>query len=109
VALFGSVHCKPQRLAKFNNLKHFRHGIHFEKPVGVKITTSHKDLLLLLGIVVAIIIAITSWHHSSTLFTTRFTPTIEPQIHATSLAGKSGYALMALARSWWGGIYSYSR
>ena len=58
-------------------------GICFGDGQSVKMTTSHKDLLLILGIVVAIIISITTWLHDANPKSSQITPPLSPKINSS--------------------------
>jgi hypothetical protein len=71
-------------------------GIRFGSGPGVKLTASHKDLLLILGIVVAIIISITTWLHDGDSKSSRIAPPLSPKINSSQIVKKLGQAVFKL-------------
>ena len=70
-------------------------GICFGDGQSVKMTASHKDLLLILGIVVAIIISITTWLHDANPKSSQITPPLSPKVNSTPIK-KTGQAFFKL-------------
>lgn len=70
-------------------------GICFGDGQSVKLTASHRDLLLILGIVVAIIISITTWLHDTNQKSSQITPPLSPKVNSTPVK-KIGQAVFKL-------------
>jgi Na+/proline symporter len=63
-------------------------------------TASNRDLLLILGIVVAIIISIATWYHStSSQATLQIKAPISPKKNTSQVIKKLGQAFINLTRS----------
>ena len=67
----------------------------FWRWAGMKLTASHKDLLLILGVVVAIIISITIWLHDANPKSSQITPPLSPKINSSPVK-KIGQAVFKL-------------
>jgi hypothetical protein len=65
----------------------------------VKLTTSHKDLLLLLGIIVAIIISLTTWFHNTSSQAIKIAPSLSPKNQTSQVVKKLGRAVIQLTMS----------
>jgi hypothetical protein len=74
----------------------YTRGIQFGNGIGVKLTTSHRDLLLILGIVVAIIISVTTWLRDSDSKSSRITPPPSPKANSSQVIKKLGQAVFKL-------------
>jgi len=72
-------------------------GIFFGDDHHVKLKTSHRDLLLLLGILVAVIISITTWLHDPEPQASQTAPPLSPKVNTSQVAKKLGQAVLKLA------------
>jgi len=62
----------------------------------VKLKTTHRDLLLILGIVVAVIISISTWLHNPHAQVFQITPSLAPKIDTSQVVKKLGQAVLKL-------------
>jgi hypothetical protein len=62
----------------------------------VKLKASHRDLLLLLGILVAVIISITTWLHDPEPQASQITPPLSPKVNTSQVVKKLGKAVLKL-------------
>jgi len=66
----------------------YTRGIRFGRGPDVKLTASHRDFLLILGIVVAIIISVTTWLHDGDSKSSRITPPLSPKGNSSQVVKK---------------------
>ena len=74
----------------------YTRGIRFGSGPAVKLTASHRDLLLILGIVVAIIISVTTWLHDGDSKSSQITPPLSPKVNSSQVVKKLGQAVFKL-------------
>jgi len=78
---------------------HYTLGIRFENGWGVKLTASHRDLILILGIVVAIIISVTTWLHDGDSKSSQITHPLSPKVNSSQVIKKLGQAVFRINTS----------
>jgi hypothetical protein len=71
-------------------------GIFFGDDHHVKLKTSHRDLLLILGILVAAIISITTWLYDPEPQASQIAPPLSPKVNSSQLVKNLGKAVLKL-------------
>jgi hypothetical protein len=77
-------------------LRDYSCGIFFGDDHSVKMKASHRDLLLLLGILVAVIISITTWLHDPEPQASQMAPPPSPKVNTSQVVKKLGQAVLKL-------------
>jgi len=67
----------------------------------VKLKPSHRDQLLILGILVAVIILFTTWLPNPEPQASQITPPLSPRVNTSQVVKKLGQAVLKLAIQLW--------